>query len=75
MEFELSYTAVQEEFRSHVRSWLVENVPDGITVRPQSFEESGAIYLLRRELGRKRCFCSSVPQTRMLALPIFPPLS
>jgi alkylation response protein AidB-like acyl-CoA dehydrogenase len=53
MEFELSYTAVQEEFRSHVRSWLVENVPDGITVRPQSFEESGAIYLLRRELGRK----------------------
>ena len=36
-----------------VRSWLVENVPDGITVRPQSFEESRAIYLLRRELGRK----------------------
>ena len=53
MEFELSYTAVQEQFRNEVRAWLVENVPDGITARPRSFEESRAIYLLRRELGRK----------------------
>ena len=31
-----------------VRTWLAENVPDGITARPRSFEESRAIYLKRR---------------------------
>ena len=40
MEFELKYTKAQEEFRDEVRSWLAANVPDGITARPRSFEES-----------------------------------
>ena len=53
MEFELRYTAAQEAFRNEVRTWLAENVPDGITSRPRSFEASRAIYLMRRELGRK----------------------
>ena len=53
MEFELKYTKAQDEFRNEVRAWLAANVPDGITARPRSFEESRAIYLLRRELGRK----------------------
>jgi alkylation response protein AidB-like acyl-CoA dehydrogenase len=53
VEFELRYTAAQEAFRNEVRTWLAENVPDGITSRPRSFEASRAIYLMRRELGRK----------------------
>ena len=53
MEFELKYTAAQEEFRNEVRFWLAANVRDGITARPRTFEESHAIYLMRRELGRK----------------------
>ena len=40
MEFELKYTKAQEEFRDEVRAWLAANVPDGITARPRSFEES-----------------------------------
>ena len=50
MEFELKYTKAQEAFRDEVRTWLAANVPDGITARPRSFEESRAIYLLRRSL-------------------------
>ena len=38
MEFELKYTAAQDEFRNEVRTWLVENVPDGITARPRSVD-------------------------------------
>ena len=53
MEFELKYNEAQEQFRDEVRTWLAANVPDGITARPRSFEESHAIYLQRRELGRK----------------------
>ena len=53
MEFELKYTKAQEAFRDEVQTWLAANVPDGITARPRSFEESRAIYLKRRELGRK----------------------
>ncbi len=53
MEFELKYTKAQEEFRDGVRTWLAANVPDGITARPRSFEESRAVYLMRRELGRR----------------------
>jgi alkylation response protein AidB-like acyl-CoA dehydrogenase len=52
VEFELKYTKAQEEFRDEVRAWLAANAPDGITARPRSFEESRAIYLMRRELGR-----------------------
>jgi alkylation response protein AidB-like acyl-CoA dehydrogenase len=53
VEFELKYTSAQDEFRNEVRTWLAANVPDGITARPRNFDESRAIYLLRRELGRK----------------------
>jgi alkylation response protein AidB-like acyl-CoA dehydrogenase len=53
VEFELRYNKAQEEFRDEVRTWLAANVPDGISARPRSFEESHAAYLKRRELGRK----------------------
>jgi len=53
VEFELKYNKAQEEFRDEVRTWLAANVPDGITARPRTFEESYAVYLKRRELGRK----------------------
>jgi alkylation response protein AidB-like acyl-CoA dehydrogenase len=53
VEFELKYNEAQEQFRDEVRTWLAANVPDGITARPRSFEASHAIYLKRRELGRK----------------------
>ena len=53
MQFELTYTEAQEAFRHEVRTWLADNVPDGITGRPRSFEESRSIYQMRRDLGRK----------------------
>ncbi len=53
MEFELTYTPAQEEFRDQVRTWLTENVPDGINTRPANMGESRKLYLLRRTFGRK----------------------
>jgi alkylation response protein AidB-like acyl-CoA dehydrogenase len=53
VEFELKYTPVQEAFRQEVRAWLAENVPEGVAVRPRSFEESRELYLQKRELGRR----------------------
>ena len=53
LEFELKYTDAQDAFRQEVRSWLAANLPDGIGARPRSFAESKALYLKKRELGRK----------------------
>ena len=53
MEFELKYTPAQEEFRNHVRAWLAENVPDGINIRPDTVDDSRALYLRRRAFGKK----------------------
>ena len=53
MEFELKYTPAQEEFRNEVRTWLAANVPEGISNRPRTFEESLEVYQKRRALGRK----------------------
>jgi alkylation response protein AidB-like acyl-CoA dehydrogenase len=52
VEFELKYTPAQEEFRNQVRTWLAENVPDGINARPRTVDESRALYLLRRAFGK-----------------------
>ena len=49
MEFELKYTAAQEEFRNEVRFWLAANVPDGITARPRTLEESRTIYRMPKQ--------------------------
>lgn len=53
MEFELTYTPEQEAFRDQVRSWLDENVPDGINARPRDLAQSRELYLRRRALGRR----------------------
>ena len=52
MEFELTYSAEQDRFRSEVRAWLEANVPTELLGRPGSQEESFRQYLLRRQLGR-----------------------
>lgn len=53
MEFELTYTAEQEEFRLEVREWLDKNLPPGINSRPETVDQSLELYQLRRDLGRK----------------------
>jgi alkylation response protein AidB-like acyl-CoA dehydrogenase len=53
MEFELRYTPAQEAFRDQVRTWLDENVPDGINIRPRDMTESRELYLRRRAFGRQ----------------------
>jgi alkylation response protein AidB-like acyl-CoA dehydrogenase len=52
MEFELTYTAAQEEFRAEVRAWLEANVPPELASRPEYEVQSPENYALRRQLGR-----------------------
>jgi alkylation response protein AidB-like acyl-CoA dehydrogenase len=52
MDFELTYTERQEQFRVEVRDWLEENIPDGL--RDASRDDgSEQRYRLTRELGRR----------------------
>ncbi|MCI0795077.1 MAG: acyl-CoA dehydrogenase family protein [Chloroflexi bacterium] len=53
MDFEPSYTKEQEEFRSEVQEWLVQNVPEGIEHPPDSSHLNEEQYQKRRELGRR----------------------
>ncbi len=53
MDFEVTYTEQQQQFRAEVRAWFDANVPPGINRKPASAEESQQNYLQRRELGRK----------------------
>lgn len=50
MDFELTYTPEQEEFRAEVRAWLDDTVPDGLR-NGGAVEASDERYKLTRELG------------------------
>ena len=52
MDFEVQYTAEQEEFRSEVRQWLEENVPTDLEEPADPIDLSYEQYQKRRELGR-----------------------
>ena len=53
MDFEVQYTAEQEEFRSEVRQWLEENVPKDLEEPADSADLSYEQYQKRRDLGGK----------------------
>ena len=53
MDFEPTYTAEQEAFRTEVQSWLTENIPGGIQHPADSIDLTYEQYQLRRELGRR----------------------
>jgi alkylation response protein AidB-like acyl-CoA dehydrogenase len=53
VDFGMSYTPEQEEFRKTVRDWMADHVTPEMTARPASEEESRQLYLRRRELGRE----------------------
>jgi len=53
MDFEPRYTQDQEEFRQQVRSWLKENIPQGIEHPADPVDLTEEQYQLRRDLGRK----------------------
>ena len=53
MDFEPTYTAEQEAFRTEVQSWLSEYIPAGIQHPADSIDLTYEQYQLRRELGRR----------------------
>ncbi len=57
MDFEVTYTPEQEAFRTEVRSWLVDQIPEGLEqpVDPAdlSLEQYEKLRLLGRRLGAK----------------------
>jgi len=53
MDFEVTYTDEQQQFRRKVRAWLEANVPPGVTRTPASAEDGYRRYLELRELGRR----------------------
>lgn len=53
MDFEVSYTPEQEQFRIEVRRWFAKHVPPGLGQTPASPEASYENYLQRRTLGRE----------------------
>jgi alkylation response protein AidB-like acyl-CoA dehydrogenase len=52
MDFAVSYTADQEQFRTEVRSWLAANVPPAALSGPSDGDGAQERYLARRALGR-----------------------
>ena len=53
MDFEPTYTAEQEAFRTEVQDWLSSNIPGGIQHPADSIDLTYEQYQLRRELGRR----------------------
>ena len=53
MDFEPRYTEEQEQFRQQVKTWLKENVPDGIVHPADPIDLTWDQYQLRRDLGRR----------------------
>ena len=51
MDFEVHYTDQQDNFRTHVRQWLEDNVPQELR-NASEHDESEEAYRQRRELGR-----------------------
>ena len=68
MDFSNKYTQEQDVFRTHIRSWLRENVPRGINIpndgRPLDPTSQLAIKEFRMKLGRMGWLAPSWP-TRM----------
>ena len=52
MDFEPRYTSQQQEFRSDVRNWLSDNLPDGLEYPADSDDLTRDGYLRLRQLGR-----------------------
>ena len=52
MDFEPRYTTEQQEFRSEVKDWLAEALPDGLEFPADSNDLSYNGYLKLRQLGR-----------------------
>jgi alkylation response protein AidB-like acyl-CoA dehydrogenase len=52
MDFAMSYTPEQQSFRTQVRGWLAEHVPDEALGEPKGDDAARRQYLARRELGR-----------------------
>src|SRR5215470_3663941 len=53
MDFEVTYTEEQQDFRREVRAWLDANVTPGLTRKPVSNEDSLRRYQELRAFGRK----------------------
>ena len=53
MDFAMTYTSEQEEFRDDVRRWLADNLPQGAVGEPEDEATARKQYLARRELGRR----------------------
>jgi alkylation response protein AidB-like acyl-CoA dehydrogenase len=53
MDFEVTYTPEQEAFRTEVRTWLTENIPDGLEQPIDPADLSLEQYHKLRELGRR----------------------
>lgn len=53
MDFELTYSAEQEEFRAEVRAWFDSEVPASLRSRADSVRASQRQYRDRRDFGRK----------------------
>ena len=53
MNFELTYSKEQDEFRTEVRDWLEREVPASLRQRATSVDESARQYEDRRALGRR----------------------
>ena len=51
MDFEPRYTSQQQEFRSDVRNWLSDNLPDGLEYPADSDDLTLDGYLKLRQLG------------------------
>jgi alkylation response protein AidB-like acyl-CoA dehydrogenase len=52
MDFAMSYTPAQEDFRTEARTWLEANVPPGLADPAASAEDASANYRQRRAFGR-----------------------
>ena len=53
MDFEVTYTPEQEAFRTEVRAWLADNIPEGLEQPIDPGDLSLEQYQKLRELGRR----------------------
>jgi len=53
VDFDVEYTEAQQKFRAEVSGWLDAHVPEGLSARTTTREESALKYRQRRDLGRE----------------------